>query len=78
MKEKLQVSEPPENGGHPKERQAANDQQTANRFAFTIRIDRLAVTLGIYRSADTYGCVGTVILHGEIRTIRAPPGSSFA
>jgi hypothetical protein len=78
VKEKLQISEPPKNGGHPYECHTGNDQQTANRFAVTLRIDYLAVTLGIYRSAGTYGGVGTIFLHGEIRSISAPPGSSYA
>ena len=49
VKKKLQVSEPTENGGHPQECQAGNDQQSADRFAAGIGIDRLASTPGIYR-----------------------------
>jgi len=36
VKKKLQVSEPAENGGHPQECQAGNDQQSADRFAAAI------------------------------------------
>src|SRR5260370_924221 len=76
--EKLQVSQPSEYGGQPEQCHAGNDQQPANRFAVTIRIDRPAVTLGTYRYAATCGGVSTVFWHGEIKSISAPPGSSFA
>jgi hypothetical protein len=76
--EKLQVSEAPKNGGQPEDCQTGNDQQPADRFAVTIRFDRLAVMFGIYRYAATCGGVSTVFWHGEIKLTSAPPGSSIA
>src|SRR6266481_2815758 len=78
VKEKLQVSQPPKNGRHPHEREARNNQQTVDRLAVAIRIGRLPVTHGIYRYAATCCGVSTVFWHGEIKSISAPPGSSFA
>jgi hypothetical protein len=58
--EKLQVSEPAKNRSQPKECHAGSNQQSVHRFAVTIRFDRLAVTLGVYRYAATCGGVSTV------------------